>query len=244
MARRDREPKRMMDILRVRKRPVLLVSLPANDPELGRAAVEAGAEGLKVHINLHHAAADAGFGSWQQERDAIEQIVALGVPVGIVPGTAEAMCSPEDLEQMADAGVDFVDAYLGDMPAWMLDAGTRVHVMAAVGQSDLPPHGSPQGLELLPQVRMVEASVLPHEAYGLPLRVSDLCAYAYLAALMAPAGVPVIVPTQRAIGPAEVASLHKAGVRGILIGAIVTGKDVAGLAAVTATFRTAVEQLA
>jgi len=50
MARRDREPKRMMDILRVRKRPVLLVSLPANDPELGRAAVEAGADAVKFQI--------------------------------------------------------------------------------------------------------------------------------------------------------------------------------------------------
>jgi len=144
---------------------------------------------------------------------------------------------------MAAAGIDFVDAYLSDMPAWMLDAGTRVHVMAAVGQRDLPPHGSPEGLELLPQVRMVEASVLPHEAYGEPLRVSDLRTYAYLSSLLAAAGVPVIVPTQRAIQPCEVAILHKAGVRGILIGAIVTGKDAGGLAAVTAAFRTAVDLL-
>lgn len=244
MGRRDREPKRMMDALKVRRRPVLLVSLPANDPELGRAAVEAGAEGLKVHINLHHAAAGAGFGSWPEERDAIERIIALGVPVGIVPGTAERMCSPNDLEQMAEVGIDFVDAYLTDMPAWMLDNRTRVHVMAAVGHSDLPPHGSPQGLELLPQVRMVEASILPHEAYGQPMRVSDVCAYAHLSSMLAAAGVSVIVPTQRAIQPSEVASLHKAGVRGILIGAIVTGKDAAGLAAATAAFRTAVEELA
>ncbi len=243
MARRAFEPRRMMDIIRYQKRPVLMVSLPANDPELGRAAVDAGAEGLKVHINLHHAAADAGFGPWKQEADAIEQIVSLGVPVGIVPGTAESMCSPDDLEEMAAMGIDFVDAYLSDMPAWMLDSGTRVHVMAAVGSGDLPPHGSHQGLPLLPQVRMVEASVLPHEAYGQPLRVSDLCAYADLAALLAPAGVPVIVPTQRAIQPAEVVGLHKAGVRGILIGAIVTGTEAEGLGAATSAFRAAVEEL-
>ena len=99
-------------------------------------------------------------------------------------------------------------------------------------------------MELLPQVRMVEASILPHEAYGTPLRVSDLRSYAYLAELMGRAGVPVIVPSQRAIAPSEVASLHKAGVRGILIGAIVTGKDAGTISEATEKFREALDELA
>lgn len=234
----------MFDIMAGLTRPALLVSLPQNDPELARAALDAGAEGLKVHVNLHHAAADAGFGSWQQEASVIERICALGVPVGIVPGTAETMCSPEDVVGMADAGIDFVDAYLFDMPAWMLDTDTGIDIMAAVGYRDLPPHGTPQGLALLPQVRMVEASVLPHEEYGKPLCLADLKTYAYLSEMMRLVDVPVVVPTQRAILPQQVASLHKVGIRGILIGAIVTGKQPDSIARATREFRAALDAVA
>ncbi len=238
----DATTNRLVDIIAAVSRPVLLVSLPQNDPDLGKAAVDAGAEGVKVHINLHHAAAEAAFGSWDQEAAAIEQIISLGVPVGIVPGTAENICSPVDMQAMADAGIDFVDAYLSDMPAWMLDTQTGLHIMAAVGYRDLPPHGTPEGLALVPQVRMIEASVLPHEAYGEPLCVADLKTYAYLADVLGPR--PIIVPSQRAILPEEVASLHKVGVRGILIGAIVTGKEPASIAQATRQFREALEALA
>jgi len=231
----------MFDIIAMLTRPALLVSLPRNDPELARAAIDAGAEGLKVHINLQHAAADEGFGSWQEESTAIEQICALGVPVGIVPGTAENMCSPADVQRMADAGIDFVDAYLTDMPVWMLDTDTGIDIMAAVAYQDLPPHGTPEGLTLLPQIRMIEASVLPHEGYGKPLCLADLKTYAHLAEMMRPGGVPVVVPSQRAILPQQVASLHKVGVRGILIGAIVTGKQPDSIRRATEEFRAAVD---
>ena len=234
----------MFDIMASLTRPALLVSLPRNDPELARAAIDAGAEGLKVHVNLHHAAADAGFGSWQQEASAIERICALGAPVGIVPGTADTMCSPQDMQAMADTGIDFVDAYLSDMPAWMLDTDTGIHIMAAVSYHDLPPHGTPQGLTLISQVRMLEASVLPHQEYGKPLCLADLKTYAYLAEMMRPVDVPVVVPTQREILPQQVASLHKVGVRGILIGAIVTGKQPDSIARVTGEFRAAVDAVA
>ncbi len=233
--------KRLLEVTAAVSRPVLLVSLPQNDPDLGKAAVDAGAEGLKVHMNLHHAAAGVAFGSWAQEAAAIEQIIALGVPVGIVPGTADNICSPADMQAMAEAGMDFVDAYLSDMPAWMLDTQTGVHIMAAVGYQDLPPHGTPAGLALVPQVRMIEASVLPHEAYGKPLCLADVKTYAYLAEVLSP--LPIIVPSQRAILAEEAASLHKVGIRGILIGAIVTGKEPAGLARATGQFREALEAL-
>lgn len=225
------------------ERPTLLVSLPANSLDLAKAAIAGGAEGLKVHINLHHAAADFGFGPWEQEAPAIERICEMGVPVGMVPGTAECICTTAEFHSIANAGIDFVDAYLADMPAWMLDNAEDVHIMAAVSASDLPPSGFPEGLQNLSQVRMVEASILQHDDYGKPLCVRDLKNYAYLTDLMQLVNVPVIVPTQRAIRPDEVASLHKVGVRGILIGAIVTGSDPASIEKITRQFRDAVEEL-
>lgn len=216
--------------------PSVFVSLPRNDIELAQAAAEAGADGIKVHINLHHQAADLTFGSWDEEAAVIEQIIDLGLPVGIVPGTAEQMCTPEDMGSMAAAGVDFVDAYLHDMPAWMLDTDTRIHIMAAAGFGDVEPQGTPAGLELLPGLRMLEASIIDHEGYGEPLCAADVQQYARLVKQLEPSGVPVIVPTQRSIRPSEVSSLHRAGVHGILIGAIVTGDQPETIARATREF--------
>lgn len=226
---------RAVEVLR-QNRPSVFVSLPRNDIELAQAAAEAGADGLKVHINLHHHAANLTFGSWEEEAAVIEQIIALGLPVGIVPGTAEQMCTPEDMASMAAAGVDFVDAYLHDMPAWMLDTDTEIHIMAAAGFREVEPEGSFAGLELLPTVRMVEASIIAHDGYGEPLRAGDVRQYARLVDRLKPVGVPVLVPTQRSIRPSELSSLHKVGVHGILIGAIVTGNEPASIARGTRQF--------
>lgn len=226
---------RAVEVLR-QERPSVFVSLPRNDIELAEAAAEAGADGLKVHINLHHHAADLTFGSWEQEAEVIQRIINLGLPVGIVPGTSKQMCTSGDMEGMAAAGVDFVDAYLHDMPAWMLDTDTEIDVMAAASCRQVEPGGRFAGLQLLPGVRMVEASIIPHDGYGEPLCADDLRHYARLVELLRPAGVPVIVPTQRSIRPSELSSLHKVGVHGILIGAIVTGREPNTIARATREF--------
>lgn len=234
---------RAFEALRQR-RPAVFVSLPRNDIALARAAVEGGADGLKVHINLHHHAADLRFGSWDEEAEVIESIIDLGLPVGIVPGTAENMCTPDDMQAMAYAGIDFVDAYLEDMPAWMLDTETDIHIMGAASCRDIEPEGTLSGLELLPQLQMVEASVIPHDGYGEALSAADVRTYARLVKVLRESNVPVLVPTQRAIAPSEVSALHKVGVHGILIGAIVTGKEPATISQATAQFREATEALA
>ncbi|MFP3904744.1 MAG: hypothetical protein ACLFWB_10930 [Armatimonadota bacterium] len=234
---------RAVEALR-QERPAVFVSLPRNDMALARAAVEGGADGLKVHINLHHHAANLRFGSWEEEADVIQSIMDLGLPVGIVPGTAEKMCTPEDMLAMAAAGIDFVDAYLHDMPAWMLNTETDIHIMGAASWRDIEPEGTLSGLELLPQVRMVEASVIPHDGYEEALNAADVRTYARLVALLRESDIPVIVPTQRTIAPSEVSALHKVGVRGILIGAIVTGKEPETISQATEQFREATEALA
>ncbi|MCA9781917.1 MAG: hypothetical protein KC800_34620, partial [Candidatus Eremiobacteraeota bacterium] len=50
----------------------LMVSLPRNDLQLARAAVDAGAQCIKVHINCHHFASDTHFGSLAEERAVLE----------------------------------------------------------------------------------------------------------------------------------------------------------------------------
>jgi hypothetical protein len=223
----------------------LLVSLPANSAELARAAVNGGAQGLKVHINVEHAASGTRFGSLVEERGNLEAILAeVDVPVGIVPG-AETMASPEDMQALAQMGLDFYDAYAHHMPAWMLAmADNPMSVMVALhSEYDLGDRATlVEGLRGVQgaRVEMIEASVIPHEGYGKPLSVLDLACYHRIGRL---ATVPVIVPTQRAIRPEEVGLIRECGMAGLLIGAIVTGRDAASIEKVTCRFRAAIERL-
>lgn len=232
-------PCRTLELLQRPGPPALLASLPANDLALAQAARDGGAEGLKVHLNIEHAAAGLKFGTLDQEAPALERIVALGLPVGIVPGDAQAMASPEDIRRLADLGLDFLDAYIGAMPAWMLQQ-PHLPVMAALGHEDLRHPHRLSWLAGLPRVQMVEASVIEHAGYGKPLSVSDLCDYTGVVQALTR---PVIVPTQRRILPDDVPALAETGLRGLLIGAIVTGSDATGLCLATQRYHEVLQQL-
>ena len=223
----------------------LLVSLPSNCVELARAAANGGAQGLKVHINIEHAASGTRFGSFDEERGNLEAIVAaVDVPVGIVPG-AERMAGREDMQGLADMGIDFFDAYAHDMPAWMLSmADNPMSVMVALHCDHAwgDQKAILKGLRDVESARvdMIEASIIHHDGYGKPLNVIDIARYSGIGHH---ARVPVIVPTQRAIQPDEVGLIRDCGIAGLLIGAIVTGRDAEGIEGATATFRAAIEQL-
>jgi len=218
----------------------LLVSLPRNDPELAEVALNAGADGLKVHINLHHHASGLDTGSLDEEAPRIEEIIALGAPVGIVPGGGDDVASREEMRRLNEMGIDFFDLYADDLRAWMLRmADTEMSVMVAFG-ADCWPWGLVEDVREDSRPDMIEASIIQHEGYGGPLTASDVSSYAEIARR---SGLPVIVPTQRAICPDEVGVLRDAGTAGVLIGAIVTGTELAEVAHVTSAFREAIDLL-
>jgi len=218
----------------------LLVSLPRNDLELARAALGAGADGLKVHINLHHHASGLSTGSLDEEAASLEQIIALGAPVGIVPGAGDRVASPDEMRRLDRMGIDFFDLYADDMRAWMLRmSDTQMSVMVAFGAA-CRPWGLVESVGGDSRPDMVEASIVPHDGYGGPLTAADVSDYAEIASR---SGLPVIVPTQRAIRPGEVGVLRDAGTAGLLIGAIVTGTEADGMAQATEEFRRAIDAL-
>jgi hypothetical protein len=235
-------PCRTCQMLKEPGAPKLLVSLPANDLELAKAAVDGGAQGLKVHLNIVHAAACLRFGSLEEEAATIEAIVGLGLPVGVVPGDQQAMIAPEELPRLAALGVDFCDVYLGAMPAWMLDA-PPLGIMVALSAADIVLPERLTSMNQLPTVQMVEASVIPHDGYGAALSAADVCDYTTVVRGASAASRPVIVPTQRRILPADLPTLAAIGIGGLLIGAIVTGKDPESLRQATAVYAAALQSL-
>jgi len=200
----------------------LLASLPRNDVGLARAALRGGAQGLKVHINVEHFASGTRFGPLSQEHETISAIVAEahlhGASVGIVPGASGNFASIEDFAQLKEIGVDYFDAYPFDCPSWaMLQRDLDVMIAAH--------HGMAFGdLRLYEKLGMTlcEASIMAHDSYGTPLSAQDLCAYS---GLCEATKVPVIVPSQKKLEARDVTALKMTGARGVLLGAIVLGRE-------------------
>lgn len=195
--------------------PTVYVSIPDNDVELAEAAVDAGAHGLKVHINVDHRASGTSFGSLEEERPTIEEICELDVPVGIVPG-ADTGTLLEVLPTLAEVPVDFVDAYAHHLPA---SAQTLTEHPIWASASDEYSSAEIESLDGTP-LDVVELGIQPKARYGESMTTRDLATYVDLDSRL---GKPTVVPSQLALTPADVATLVDYGVTNVLLGAVVTG---------------------
>ena len=215
----------------------LLVSLPKNDLALAKAAEEGGADGIKIHINVEHRASGTFFGSLKDERETIKSILSsVKIPVGIVPG-ASNIATEEEMIEITEMGLDFFDIYMENIPSYMLSLPERIGRMFATSYNF--------DLKLLPfletwGINMLEASIMAPENYGRELRLTDLLLYEWL---VKQSHAPVIIPTQLAIKAKEVKYLAKAGVKSIMIGAIVTGKEEDTIYRATKEFKKAIAEL-
>ncbi|HPZ09771.1 MAG TPA: hypothetical protein PL110_16855 [Candidatus Eremiobacteraeota bacterium] len=215
----------------------LIMSLPRNDIELAHMAEEAGADAIKIHINVEHRASGTYFGPFIEEKNTIKSILKTAkVPVGIVPG-AEKIATKDEMMELLDMGIDFFDIYIENIPAFMLELPETLGRMYAPGYTtDL------KVLQFLENwgMDMLEASVMATEHYGRELRLSHLLLYQWICKN---SKSPVIIPTQLAIKPEEIKYLKKAGVSCIMIGAIVTGKEAETIYKAVKKFRKAIDEL-
>lgn len=212
------------------ERPRLIVSLPANSPDLARAAADGGADALKVHLHVRHEASGTQFGDLAQERPALEQILAVGLPTGVVPGAEDQLPTPQEMSDLVAMGMDFFDLYAHDTPAWLVgfEGLTRGIAIDRAWETASLRQFAALGFELL------EAAIVPHEGYGQPLSVADLAAYRRVREAT---NLPIIVPSQRALRPEEAPLLvGPIGLNAIMIGVIVTGREPGSVRAATERF--------
>lgn len=214
----------------------LMVSLPRNDAALAEAALAGGADALKVHINVEHRASGTVFGPLAEERPALEKVLGLGAPVGLVVGGAGAF-SRDEMTAAVAMGFAFVDCYLSHAPAWYVEAARPAVPVVALGVTD--PLERATSLARL-GIGAVEASLTPPEEYHTPLRLHRVADYARLAACTE---LPVIVPTQHRITPDDVPVLVRTGVAALLLGAVVTGTEPDSLRAAVGDFRAAIDAI-
>lgn len=196
----------------------VIAALPRNDLSLARAALEGGAQAVKVHCNVWHRASGNTFGTFAENRAFLRELIALcgEVPVGLVPGGADAYITAEERLELEEMGLSFFSSYAQYVPCHMLDS-TRLAKMVAIGADYTQ--------NTLDAVRasaidVLECSIQPGENYGASMNYADLLRYSDIAAKTAK---PCVVPTQRHIRPEEVHHLAAAGCKAVMIGAIVMG---------------------
>ncbi|KKC28678.1 hypothetical protein [Caldanaerobacter subterraneus] len=213
----------------------LIVSLPQNNLELALAAVNGGADAIKVHTNVFHRASGNRFPRLVEQVDILEEIVRkVNIPVGIVPGGDESCIEKEEIKILKDIGFDFLSMFVHHMPLYIYKSGftimstiTRDYTIDEI-----------KTLNYL-NVDVIEADMLPDDKKDI-IHLADLMRYRKIIEYV---NKPVVVPTQRVILPEEVEDLYNIGVRGFMIGAIVTGNSPNQLERVTSEYRKAIDRL-
>jgi hypothetical protein len=225
----------------------LIVSLPRNDAELAKAAADNGADMLKVHMNVTHAASKTVFGSYAEEAPAVRNIIQhAGIPVGLMPGTGgDALPTQQELEELAGAGLSFVDIYTRQMPLWFMYLPLRRMIAFDSFDGFVEPAYYQSHMEWPfdqqePVIWMVEASICPQDEYGQPFSYYD---YRRLRILQEYVDRPLAVPTQKHITPDDARWLKRTGTGALIIGAVVTGGTAEGTATATRAFRDAIDSV-
>ena len=203
----------------------VIVSLARHDLDLARAALDAGALALKVHLNAWHRAAGIRFGSFTEERPFLEKLATLGCPLLVMAGQ-ETVPSPAEMEALADLGFEGFNLYLRHAQPHLMRS--RLRPIPALDETG--GDAEIDRIRAIPDAWM-EASVTRFADYRAALDAADLARYR---AVSARAGIPVIVPSQKRLTPADMAPLKAAGVAAVLLGVVVTGETADSLAAAVA----------
>lgn len=196
----------------------VIAALPRNDLALAEAALEGGAQAVKVHCNVWHRASGNMFGTFAENRTFLRELIALcgDVPVGLVPGGEDAYINEEERLELEEMGLSFFSSYAQYVPCHMMES-TRLSSMIAIGTDY-----TQNTLDVVraSAIDVLECSIQPGENYGTSMNYADILRYSDIAAKTAK---PCVVPTQRRIRPEEVRHLAAAGCKAIMIGAVVMG---------------------
>ncbi|MGM9974376.1 MAG: hypothetical protein ACI33K_10105 [Clostridiaceae bacterium] len=217
----------------------LVVSLPDNRIDFAEAAIEGGAQAIKIHLNLVHRASGNGFGDLEQNIGFLKELIAIAgdIPVGVVPGAQEAFITEGELSTLEEMGVSFFSSYIHHLPPFMMDSKSLTKMVAIDNNYD---DALIKAIKSSP-IDVLEGSIIPGEDYGTPLSYSDLLRYGHLAL---EADKPLLIPSQKKIKPREVKYLYDQGCKALMIGAVVTGGDDAEkIKRATASFREVIEGL-
>lgn len=215
----------------------LIVSLPENNLELAKTALSEGADGVKMHVNVEHRASGNKFLSTEEYLEVFKQIrLEYKGPLGIVPGGSLEDIRKSELEVLSKAGFNYFSIYAHHMPSWMMEFPGMEKTFAISADYRLEQMCQLKDLG----ITALEASIVPGEEYGSPLTFKDILAYKFLVEKL---DIPVLIPSQRRLVTEDIPLLSQAGVKGVMLGAMVTGNTVENMKKIVSNFRNAIDVL-
>ncbi|MBJ7576275.1 hypothetical protein JHC09_00055 [Devosia sp. MC532] len=192
----------------------VIVSLARHDIDLAKAALDAGATAIKTHLNAYHRATDRTFGTFEQERPFFEELAKLGCPLLVMAGQ-EVVPSEAEMDALHDLGFQGFNVYVDHLQPHLLKS--KLRPMPALASTSTPE--DLQRIAAIPGC-IIEASIMTFDRYRTAMTEDDLARYK---AIVDAVDVPVILPSQLALTPADARRLREIGIAAPLLGAIVTG---------------------
>lgn len=215
----------------------LIASIPINSYDLAKEAWEAGADAIKVHINVWHRASNNTFGSLQENKEVLTRILEDSpVPVGIVIGE-DTFVAERQVEEVIKMGFDFISLYAHHTPA-SLAINDKISNFIAVN--------STYSFDDIMQVAnagiadFLEMSICQPESYGQRLNGLDLAHYK---AISEASPIPTVLPTQHVVFPSDIKILYECKISAIMVGAITMGKELHTISETLKAFRSAIDDL-
>lgn len=206
----------LSDFIKSKKMPII-VSLPENNVELAKIALDAGADALKVHINVNHRASGNEFKDTAYYLDIFKEIRTLYEgPLGIVLSDDVNKIDDIDLTQLKQIGFTYFSLYAKDITSKLL-LQDELEKTVAVGDLFDPQHA--KTLEMF-NLEAVELSVVKPEDYGTPLNFDDLISYANY---RQHTDLPLMIPSQKKMKPHDLQTLHNIGIDSVMLGAMTIG---------------------
>ena len=218
------------------RRGQLIISLPANDVEMAKIAIDSGADVVKCHINITHASGRE-FGTLGENRDVFEKILELGVPLGLVPGAQQAMITEPEVDEAREMGIAFLNADISAARPYLTKPGLEFVPSVGGDQAERLSSWLPM-LNAYPGT-WIEASAVGIEGHAKPVRLQDLLGLRHMGQSV---DRRIIVPTVRAMETRDVPYLFDIPeVWALMAGVFVVGNTPESLAAATKSFRLAID---
>lgn len=215
----------------------LAVSIPKNIPTLAKAAMKTGADAIKMHVNVEHWASGNSFGNAESYESEFREIRSqFSGPLGIVPGGSFEAIKKAELEKLTKLGFDYFSIYAHHMPSWMLGLDEYEKTFAITGEYSID---SIQKIKDF-GITAIETSIIQAAEYGSPLTFRDVLAYQNI---VQSTDVPIIVPSQRLLVPSDIPLLYQAGVRSVMLGAVVIGQTEESIEKAVSSFRNEIDKL-
>lgn len=199
------------------KKLSIIVSLPENRVDLAKAALDAGADALKFHINVNHRASGNEFKDVDYYMETFREIRELyDGPLGLVLSDDVNKVNQLDLRQIKDIGFTYFSLYSKDITSKLL---LQNELEKTVAVDDLFHPNEVKAIENF-DMKAVELSVVNKEDYGKPLNFEDITLYMNYRKRT---DLPIIIPSQKKLVPEDLDIFHQIGIQSVMLGAVTIG---------------------